>query len=664
MATPAQTAQAAPDPITKALSGLPLDQKTKADLWEQFHGLRERKTRQQYSGEMLQKIIQPLSLDDEQKAGLWQSVHDWLPTDYPDEGPPQVETGSDQTPPSHEFSKSLLGIAGNTAEDMAFPTAGAAAAAPLGPLGMAAGAGLGELAKEGFRSLTGRGDLNPQTATGEVINLGLAAGGGALQGVAKGIKVIPQVDKNVVQAADEFGIPLSPGQKYGGGYRYIEAFLRKAAGSQEVMHEKFGKPTSDALISAMDDVIDTASHGRFAGQAAAGKFLDEAIQQAYLTAGRDYSDALAAIGAKGADRLPLDTTGALQSKARELLKSFARTDDYQSVNNPAREKMLNELRDFAQGMKKVDTGLVDEAGKPITYEVPKRLTWADARKLKQDLDSQINWDDMKSMQEPLSELRHTLNTEMQATLGNTPEAAAFKQASDNYSKVKDLLDRNIIKRLMENDRPELAARRLLQGGAGQSNMVQLRDILSRSPQGAKAIGVLRGAVLDQMLSKAMDNTAPEASVIGTRLLDQWNRMGENARRVIFSDPAQEARIDRFMRIAAYVAPKETAGFNMATMTQTGAFGASLYAAGRAILQLRPVGAMVALAESAAVYLTPKALAHMLANPTATELLVKAMTTRAGAKGAGYLASQIAYQASKFYEEKKHDSGDVPQEQSK
>jgi hypothetical protein len=435
------------------------------------------------------------------------------------------------------------------------------------------------------------------------------------------------------QTANEFKVPLSPGQKFGGGTAWLENFLRKAGGSREIIAEKYDRPANDAIIEAGKDLVDKVSQSKFANQADAGEFLAEGIRQAKNVAGLAYGAALEQIGLSGADRRLLNVTGDMRLKAQELVERLTRNDDFtDAVSSPARQKVIQTLQQFADPFELVDTGLRDNNGNPIVTRRLKQLTWGDARKLKQDLDELIWNGEMTSQKETLSEFRYALNREMKAALGNTPEAIQFQRATDHYAATQDLLDKAIIQRLLDNEKPELAAHYLLSGGAGESNAATLKQLI-----GPKYIDVMKGAVLDEMLTKAMNPSAEEGTLVGTTLLKQWNKLGEEAQTAIFGQNRDQ--IARFVKLADAVTPK---GAGIINMVSQGALGASIYGAGKALMTLNPKGALLSLGSGAAIYVTPRMLAKLLVTADGAGTLNRALTTHVGERSARWVASKLFY----------------------
>lgn len=654
MATPAVTPQPTPqaDPVQQALDALPLDTNTKANLWDGMDALRKANNDDVLNREGIVKLIDPLNISQDQKANLYDALYSTLPAQRNTSGAPDVRTGNAfGSQPLATKIASPTGSLAQIGEDMTYGSVGAglgaaAGTAVAGPEGAIPGGMIGAMGgraiEKGVRSLTGRGNLNPQTPGADAVDTAMAGAGGAFQGAGKAATEAGEELTPLVEKARDFGIPLSPGQRYGGGLQYMEAYLRKAAGSADIMESRFTQPQNSALIDSLNEIIDRVSKSSFKDQAQAGQQISEAIDTAKNFAGNVYQSALSKIKATGADQFSVELDSDLQAKAQQLLDRLQRGDDFGSVSSAGREKAIQVVSEFANPTKQgtvTGASQLDPQGNPILQQIPatvgKTLTVGDAIKLKQDLDSLINWDEMSGHQEALSELRFQLNNEIQKALPPSIRGQ-WVAANNQYSALQEKLEQTAIKGLIDNDQPELVADRLLRGGAAQSNANTLRSII-----GASRMNVVKGSVLDKMMTNAFDAKAQDPTIVGPTLLQQWNRLGPEAQHAIFNNPQQEQDITRFVQMAAQLQPKEISN-GLVNMTQTGAFGASLYGLAKNLITMNPHGVELSASGLASVYMAPRTLAMLLSSPKGASLLAKAASTPVGSKAAGYIGAELAY----------------------
>ena len=518
------------------------------------------------------------------------------------------------------------------AQDVAYPGLGAmiggAVGSVGGPIGAVAGGALGAAAMENIK-LLGRQAMGEKTPTGSelAVDLGAAGAGGAMQEFTPAIKAALGKTPVMLTAAQklglEFGVPLTKAQQEGGTMRVaFENVIRRSFGTQGIFRKQLEEPQNAALANAASQIADQIAP-RSATQREVGTFVQGRIQAAREAAGNVYAQSLEQISAAGARDVPINLER-LKAPAKEILDALKLPQDYSAgvSNVESRQRAIDFLKQF------LTTTKTTQEGTQAAVEVPKKLTFEEARRLRTTLFSLTNSGQLDIGKGQLAHFNHELDAVMKAALGDVGRsdlAQMFGAASGNFHKVSDLIDKQTIKRLANTGAPELVADILLSKGT-ESSTLDLRQLIG--PQNMKSV---ERALWEKMFERTLESS--NEVMAGARLNQAWDKLGPDVKTAIWgNNPENLSKINRFIDLASRVGLKKEVG-EPVTQSSLMAFGqfakgiAAMGAGAKYVFGMSPSGSVeLALGSGAAVTLGPAAIAKWLVRPGAIDVATQALKT--------------------------------------
>jgi hypothetical protein len=560
--------------------------------------------------------------------------------------------------------------AGEFVEDLGYPGVGAGIGGFVGsgggPLGTAAGAGIGAMAGEAtkniVRKVQGRGEEDPNKVA---LDIATAGAYGPLQEIGPVMRVGKPVGQMLTQSqqlAQEFSVPMTKAQQTQAPLRSAyERVLRRAFGTQGVIRTRLETPQNEALIKAADDIAASISNAG-GSPLQHGEFIQNAISAARKAASDLYDDTLKYITQQGGSDVPLNISGNLKRRAQELIKELELPKDYKGglENVESRNMAIHILEQFAEDTKTVTSALVGPSGQPMRQVVPKRLSFEEARRLRTQLRSLTDKADLPIGEGALKQLNHELDVAMKEGLiraGRKDLTDAFETASGNYRTVMSHIEQSTISRLVKSDKPELIADILLSKGA-ESTSYELRALI-----GTKNMQRVERALWEKLYQNVL--TKNNDVMVGRELERAFNGLGEETQQAIWG-----TRPDLLGKIKRFVETAKTVALDKSLMAPTSAQGSSLLAFGQfagvtagvtraasAVLQADPQGFVLNLGGAGAVVLTPAALARMMTSTSSIDVATAALKTKTGTKAGTDLATRIM-SLLMAEEQKKHLNRDI------
>jgi len=447
-------------------------------------------------------------------------------------------------------------------EDVGYPGLGAyiggALGAPLGPGGVAAGALLGAGAGEAAKQISRQAfdpEAAPKTSEEAAANITTAGAFGTLQelgtmrraaGLVKpsaGFKFLTEQQL----AGREFNVPLTQAQQTQGTFRTaIESVLKKTLGTTGVFRKRLEIPQNQALFRAVDDIANQIA-SPVGTRAQLGLTVQQGLKEAHEVSSSMYDNALKTISSEGGSSLPINLER-LKPRAQELVDSLVLPGPYGKALEgiESRSNAIGILKAFTKTgeTKQVPTGILGPDGKPIISMVfePRNLTFEDARRLRTQIFSLTNSGEINIGKGALKQFNHDLDQAMKQALLNShrPELARlFENASSQYKGTQTLLDKQLIAHLAKSDQPEKIGEMLLLRGS-ETPVRELRSLLS--PEKMKSV--------ERGLWEALVTKATKSDVlIGSSFKREFDKLGPELQRTIWTSPEQLGKIRRFVKLA-------------------------------------------------------------------------------------------------------------------
>lgn len=471
-------------------------------------------------------------------------------------------------------------------------------------------AGITNAGLSGAQTAIHEGDLNSDAVTSGLIG---GATGGTLEGAGLGLKGIGNklasrvANSTTAQAADEFGIPLSVGQKSGSPIaQTVETVLQKVPFINNFT--KLGASQDAAIKSAADDIANSISAVKPGSVTQSGEALQNAISEAKNTAGKAYADAQSAISSAGAADLPVPLKGNISDTAQRMLDNIQLPDELSAgiKDVQGRQAAVDVLQNLAK-----DTG--DDG-------TPRSMTWEQARRLKSQLFDLSNSGESNVGSGAIKQMTAAIDDSMQKALtdaGKSDLAQQFKQASTNYRAVSDAMDTSFIKRLASQDPIDVG--KFLVNNASPTTLQTLKTL---APSQLPA--VQRG-VWEELFNRALSN--PDGAVAGKVLQKEFNKtIGQETAQALWN-PNQLQKINRFVDLvgkSGLTGGKNSIGSVAAMSAAGGAVGGEALANPSALK-----GILIHTSTGGGVWVGAKTLAHVMTKPNGPEMLINAFNKTGG-----------------------------------
>ena len=409
----------------------------------------------------------------------------------------------------------------------------------------------------GFNEGRGVGD----SLRGGIAGAGLGAvAGGATGGLAKwGLDKLaarggagPSVAAQRYADAQDFGLDaIAPGDVGGMGSRVVERGLDVQPGAAGVMNanrEKLG----EQLTTAVGDVADSF------GRATSQRGIGEAAQKG----AKGYVSESEKVAKRLYDAIPIASdskavTGATVGRLKALTNKI--------TSNPKLAAMIEDKRlaGFLDALttkaKKVPTGLLDEAGSPITRKVVEGggISWNDLKELRSRIGEEIGAQMFgeKTLKSDLRSLYGALSQDMEATAtAMGPDALkAFQKANTFYSQRAQRIE-DVIAPLLGKDSdgtPEAAGaliQRISKGGRSSTDLkmlAQIRRTLRPDEWGQVQNGMIR--MLGQPAKSEGRAFSPDTFVRNFADMDQ------GAKNILFGKSELRGNLDKFVGVLEGIA---------------------------------------------------------------------------------------------------------------
>ena len=597
-----------------------------------------------------------------------------------------------------EFANSLPTLAAQEIPPAVGATIGASLGSAGGPPGMALGGAIGGAGTEALMQLMRLGTGQPQvppgstlvapeTPAGRIMEQGLL---GSVQELGSGIRTGVRAAGAAMNTpppipSGYFGGPMpttspTPGtrgwlertaerlrQPYTSSYATPEAALlrefeipaRRATRMQlqapfAVAFDKAVQafPTAYPYFRAFDERVNRAlgtAYERLAKQISrnrsqTSKEFGEAMQGSYrgadTAAGVQYNKALNEISAAGAREVPLDIQP-LAQRAKQLLDNIELRGDYAEVFTGGKDaeslqfaidrlKMLAKTTRTSEGVI-----LYPSQMEKTLQEIPKTLTWEEARKLRTILFDLSNTGKSNIGKGAIKTFNETLNTQMGKALTNAGHpklAEKFSVASSNYKRVQELLDDSLIAGMRGNATPETIVDVFL--GSGSESAVE---------KALKLVPGKRHEMAAAIFKRAYEKSLTENIPVGNAFERTWASLPKGAKDRLFAGqrPLLQ-RIERFAKAIdlANLGPELASPASARRTTLIGlGTTATLFGAGAGLL-LNPRAALGTVTGLASVVVTPRIVAKMMTNERATNLLIAGLKTPVTDPKSHQIATQL------------------------
>lgn len=409
-------------------------------------------------------------------------------------------------------------------------------------------------------------------------------------------------------AADEFGVPLSVGQKTASPIaQKVESVLQKVPWAGGKFTQLAGDQNA-AIKDAANEIADSIATKSGTSATQTGEGIQNAINEAKNTAGKAYADAQQQISDAGAAQLPVPLKGTISDTAQKLLDNIQLPDELSAgiKDVQGRQAAVDVLKNLAK-----DTA---EDG------TPRSMTWEQARRLKSQLFDLANSGDSNVGTGAIKQMTSALDKSMQDTLvgaGKGDLAQQFQQASNHYRAINDALDTSIVGRLLKQDPIDVG--HFLVNNASPNALNTLKQVApTQMPQ------IQRG-VWEELFNRALNN--PDGVVAGKVLQKEFQKLGPETASAL-CNPAQLQKINRFVDLVGktgLTGGKNSIGSIAAMSAAAGAGGAEV-AANPSTLK----GLLLHAPTAGGVLVGSKMLANLMTSPSGPELLTNALGKTAGA----------------------------------
>jgi hypothetical protein len=284
---------------------------------------------------------------------------------------------------------------------------------------------------------------------------------------------------------------------------------------------------------------------------------------------------------------------------------------------------------------------------PTTVQVPKNLTFADAKLLRTLLFKLKESGDMNLGKGALGQLNAALHASMKDALvqGGQPQlATAFENASTRYRETQKALENSVIDRLFTTDKPDTAIDVLLHEGSSKTGM----DLVNKLVVNPNKRAIIQRALVERMLNNAQQ----EGILVRGSLENIVETLGEPAMNSIFSNqPGLLDKVRRFTKLVDTISlspalkkPISSQSPTLIGLLQGGALMGGVGGAFRGgrggdtqdVLR----GAVEGAALMGVALLTPAMLAKVMTRPGAVDLLTRAATTPIGSDAGQKLYQRI------------------------
>lgn len=410
------------------------------------------------------------------------------------------------------------------------------------------------------------------------------------------------------QAADEFGVPLSVGQKTASPVtQKVESVLQKIPFGRAPFTQ-LGSDQNTAIKNAANEIADSIATKTGSSSTQTGEGIQNAINEAKNTAGKSYAAAQQQISDAGAAQLPIPLKGTISDTAQKMLDNIQLPDEFSAgvKDVQGRQAAVDVLKNLAN-----DTA---EDG------TPRSMTWEQARRLKSQLFDLANSGDSNVGTGAIKQMTGALDKSMQDTLvgaGKGDLADQFSQASNHYRSINDALDTSIVKRLSSSDPIDVG--KFLVNNVSPNTINTLKQVApNQMPQ------IQRG-VWEELFNRALNN--PDGVVAGKTLQKEFQKLGPETASALWN-PAQLQKINRFVDMVGktgLTGGKNSIG-SIAAMSAAGGAGGAELATNPSALK----GILLHAKTAGGVLVGSRMLANLMASPNGPELMTNALSKTAGA----------------------------------
>ena len=490
----------------------------------------------------------------------------------------------------------IMGRIGEFAEDIGFPGmgafAGGVAGLPLGPLGVAGGAGLGAMAgsagKNIIRSLQGRGATPEEVSTD--IGISGAAGpfqelGPATRGMGRTLQTIKSTPQS--EAAQKMGVDITKGQAGSHFLATVEDFLSKTLGGSQFF-KGLGQKQAKQLDEGIEKFTSQISRSKLSKEDA-GTLLQEMVKKMRARAGENVGKAVQQIGKELPD-LKVPQKGVLASEAKGLLGELE--------GATAQHTELRKFADIDQAIKILRQFSAEGVEIPIK----------DAIKLRSILFKIGDVEGISTLgKSNIKRLNHALDE----SIGNAVKGAGredlftlFRTASDEFRTVADKVDSKVIQQLLKENNEDLIVDILLRRGAS-GRIDRIVSIV-----GEKNFRPVARAAMERIFNEATE----EGILISQKFANIRKRIGDKAiNKLLGSEQAAK----EFADIAQLI---DSLGLTRQLTTPRGASGGmglllgGSAAAGASLLAGSPEAAGASVLFTSGIVGLPALLARYMTGP--------------------------------------------------
>jgi hypothetical protein len=324
-------------------------------------------------------------------------------------------------------------------------------------------------------------------------------------------------------------------------------------------------------------------------------------------------------------------------------------------------KARNILRDFAQGVRREETGLFDVAGEKIIREVDRVIPFSEAKWIRSFLFKIKQSGEVDVGKEAIGRLNHALHDAMMDTVrkaGRPDLADAFEAASSQHRFVMDTIEGKIIRSLLGANE-EAAIDLFMRGDRSVSTATQFFDLIKGKPE-------VKEKIQAAVWRRIIERTIKEGSLVSNTLEGQLKQVRKQGMETIFS-PEQLGAINDFSKAANYASlpagvtkPLSSHGPSLLALGQSTAIVAGAGGMAGSIVTGNAPGFLISGAGTTAVIAGPYIMAKWMTRPDAVRAMTKAMKTPVGSKKAGQLASALLAMAIQTERRMKY-SGEIPAE---
>ena len=436
---------------------------------------------------------------------------------------------------------------------------GAAMGAPGGLPGMAIGAAIGGAGAEAGGQLARRAGVpvgreveTSAEAASEVGAAGVAGGAGELGGALLnrflfkpilsrlfGRRITPEL-----RAAAEFKVPVTVGDISPGTARQgIEGFIGQTVLGKTRFRQFRLEKQLPQINRTIDEFVRGVSRADLPPEQA-GELLVSFLNKAREKIGQNFDEAVRAIAREAPDAAIQGKTTLSNTAGTLLGKLRASTDEFSSLLGVEDlKRAISILDDFAKTGTRIETGVLDAAGKPITRFQPRRIPVEKAIELRKLLFSISQASETTIGKGTIKKLNQALTESIGEALqrANRPKLfSEFLRVSHNFRFVMENLEKRSFRQILNQESPEVIVDILMRKGAA-TRLKRVESLLAISGIPASKLNPVRASAL----RKIFDNSIREGIPISNSINDIERKIGTNTLRKLLGGETELRRFRRF-----------------------------------------------------------------------------------------------------------------------